>query len=99
MRRYLSESEHGRRLRPALFRHIHATAISEETGSALPGSLRGVEVVVPLRLEAQIDAMLDQRLPPNWFEALRAALPLVRAVGAHRNRGLGRASLSLEEVK
>lgn len=95
--RYLTDPEAGRKLVSALFRSIHTTAISPDTGSARPRSLRGMEVVVPLKLEATIQPVVDpDKIPTNWLQQLRTALPLVRAVGAYRSRGLGRASLTLE---
>ncbi|NKI33909.1 hypothetical protein HFP89_01860 [Wenzhouxiangella sp. XN79A] len=98
--RYLAESEAGRKLVPALFRSLHSTAISPETGSALRRSLRGMEVVVPLKLEAPIMTIMNAGAEPvEWLERLEAALPLIRAVGAYRSRGLGRARLALEATE
>lgn len=99
-RRYLSESENGRKLVPALFRSLHSTAIESGTSSALRHSLRGIEVVVPLQLQAAVSPV--KALPEeesNCFAQLEKALPLIRAVGAYRNRGLGRARLTLENAK
>lgn len=82
--------------RDALFREVHATAIDEATGSARSGSLRGVEVAVPLTLESAVTVIRPDRLPPQWQETLTQAATLVRAVGSSRSRGLGRAVVTVE---
>lgn len=82
--------------RAALFRVLQSTAIDEESANARDHSLRGIEVVVPLELQAEIEPMPGASLPSAWAERLREVLPLIPAVGAHRTRGLGRAVLTLE---
>lgn len=81
-----------------LYREVFSTAMNDN-GVARDKSLRGMRVVVPLILEAEL-AVLPGRndLPADWPERLRQCLPLVRAVGAQRSRGLGRARLSLKET-
>ena len=54
-------------------------------------ALRAMELAVPLTLIAPVYGPPDLR----WAEALSRALPLVRAVGSGRTRGLGRATLKL----
>ncbi|RMG29611.1 MAG: hypothetical protein D6721_05670 [Gammaproteobacteria bacterium] len=83
---------------PHLFRSLYATAIDHETGTARDRSLRGIEVVVPLTLFSRITPVPDREPPPDWQDRIRAVLPLIDAVGAHRTRGLGRAILRLKEV-
>lgn len=88
------------RQRAELYRTIYSTAIDPQ-GSAKDGSLRSQEVVVPLTLTAGIDIMpraqeIHESLPEDWANILQTALPLISAVGSKRNRGLGRATLSLE---
>lgn len=81
------------------YRSHFATKIEHDTGTAEKQSLRGIELVVPLTLYAQIDQVPNARhsgLTTAWPEKLNEALPLVRAVGANRSRGLGRAVLTLE---
>lgn len=93
-------------LRVELFGELFSTAINEE-GSAKHFSLRGTEVCIPVRLEAplalaltsQHEAVREQQKHylqsgAGW-RALKAALPLVDAIGAHRTRGLGEARLEL----
>ncbi|MFP4696156.1 RAMP superfamily CRISPR-associated protein [Thiohalospira sp.] len=93
---WLAGTEAGRALRPGLFRTLHATAVDSKTGTAMDQSLRGIEVVVPLELEARITPV-GSGSPADWGRRLEQVLPLVRAVGAQRQRGLGRAILSLKE--
>lgn len=81
----------------ALYRSHFSTAIDHDTGSAKDMSLRGIELVVPLTLHAAITTTAPSDTS-DWVEPLRKALPLVRAVGAYRSRGLGRATLTLEEI-
>lgn len=92
-------------LRPHLQRELTSTAVDSDTGTAKSRSLRGIQVSIPLHLEASITAQAPlQRgdeapipdLSPLWRDILEHCLPLIRAVGAQRTRGLGRASLSLQ---
>jgi hypothetical protein len=87
-------------LAAGLYRSHFSTAIERESGTALKNSLRGIEVVVPLTLYAKVVTLPGARhrdLEQDWPRLLRAALPLLRAVGAHRSRGLGRARVTLPE--
>jgi hypothetical protein len=93
---YLATGD-GKALVPGLYCALYATAVEHESAVARDQSLRGVEVVVPLRLEALIQPIAGREPPEDWQERLSGVLPLIEAVGAHRNRGLGRAQLSLEE--
>ncbi len=91
-------SEAGRALIPNLYRKLYATAVDQVSGAAVDRSLRGIEVVVPVTLQARIDPIIGREAPPEaWLDRLKQILPLIDAVGAHRTRGLGRAVLSLEE--
>lgn len=80
--------------REALFHQIASTAIRED-GIVEEHTLRTIEVAVPVRLRARVECIGDDS---RWVEDLRRAAPLVRALGAHRNRGLGRVAVSVEEV-
>jgi hypothetical protein len=98
---WLSERETGsphdadaRNARAALYRDLFATAIDSDTGSAKSTSLRGIEVVIPLTLEAAISVLPGKTPPAAWEQQLAKTFILVRAVGAHRSRGLGRATLA-----
>lgn len=97
-REWLADPERQRRLVPHLYRSLYATAIDTATGTAKDRTLRGIEVVVPLLLQARIEPVPGQPAPPaDWPKRLRECLPLIDAVGAQRGRGLGRAVLGLEE--
>jgi len=76
------------KLIPQLFRTIQSTAIDENSGAAKAESLRLEQVAVPLRLEFEVTGPSG-----DWEQSLKAALPLIRAVGQKRTRGLGRAVL------
>ncbi len=93
------QSEEGRDARLKMFRTLSSTAIDNEdvTGSAKDKSLRVLEVVIPLELTARLEPSPGATPPHEWAQRLNAVLPLISAVGAHRNRGLGRAILTLEE--
>lgn len=84
-------------LTAGLFRNLHATKINADTGTAQEKSLRGIEVVVPLTLYAEIMEVPGATPVKDWVKQLEPALKLIRAVGAHRTRGLGRAVVTLEE--
>lgn len=93
---YLANHQTGRTLIPKLFHSQFATAVDHDSGTALDHSLRGIEVVVPLQLAARIEPLPGRIPPEDWSERLAEVLPLIRAVGAGRHRGLGRAELALE---
>jgi len=84
------------RLTQNFFHHIHATTIKPETGCAKDKSLRGMEVTIPLTLTAQLYELQPSILIDNWLKELEKCLPLIRAVGTSRSRGLGRVTLTLE---
>ncbi len=87
-------------LSTGLYRTMHSTAIDHGTGVATNKSLRGIEVVIPLTLYAALDEVPNAKYKvPHWHEILKSALPLIQAVGAHRSRGLGRVTVTLEENK
>lgn len=94
-------------LREELFDEQFSTAINEQ-GSAQRYSLRGLQVCIPLRLQAALDLAItanDAQLRAQQqaylqagtvWQVLAAALPLLDALGAHRNRGLGEARVTLD---
>lgn len=89
-------------LRSGLYREIFSTAVNEETGVAQRRSLRGMQVTIPLDLEARVQLLPGPQhgtLAECWFTVLRECLPLIRAVGANRTRGLGRAVLTLTALE
>ncbi len=84
-----------------LYRPLFSTAIDHKTGTAEEKSLRGIEVIVPLTLQVELEFVESSQhsLSAQWINILRPALHLIRAVGAHRSRGLGRAVFKLPEAK
>ncbi|MEA5446011.1 RAMP superfamily CRISPR-associated protein [Gammaproteobacteria bacterium AB-CW1] len=87
----------GQGLRPHLFRTLYSTAIDGKTGTARDHSLRGIEVVVPMQLQAVIQTLPEQgAVPQDWQALIEQVLPLITAVGGWRSRGLGRVVLSLD---
>lgn len=76
-----------------LLRKISSTAI-EDNGQAKEHSLRKFEVVVPLKLFAQI-----VNCPPHHLDKMRQCLLWVKKLGTNRNRGLGRCDICDIQVK
>jgi CRISPR/Cas system CSM-associated protein Csm3 (group 7 of RAMP superfamily) len=97
-RRWLALAE-AEDARAQLFSEISATAIDRQSGSAVEHSLRGIQVVLPLTISAPIGLVPGRDAPAGWQKALRLSLPLIRAVGSGRSRGLGRATLTLENAE
>ncbi len=91
-----------------LFDELFTTAIDEKTGTAKQYSLRGLEVCLPLTLQSVLQLQLTALQPDLrsqqevWlksaqpWQVIEIALPLIDALGAQRNRGLGEAILSLK---
>ncbi len=77
------------------YREIHATAIDHQTGSAMDGSLRGMQVAIPLKLKANV-LIVGAGFGDEHKQLLKRCLPLVRGLGMGRNRGLGRCQVTLE---
>ncbi len=75
--------------RAALFDRFASTRLTE-TGMAEDKTLRTIELCVPVQLTAHV-----QGPDANWEEDLQKACILVRALGSHRHRGLGRCVLTL----
>lgn len=94
---YLADKGEGSKLIPGLYREHFSTAIDPATGVATSRSLRGMRVVVPLLLEAEISTVPGVEGLSDWRARLSAALPLINAVGAHRSRGFGWAVLRWKE--
>ncbi|MBN1297678.1 hypothetical protein JXA80_12935 [bacterium] len=75
-----------------LYETVAATRIDSDTGTAAKTSLRSMEVTVPMTLESIIYGPSD---PDDWIDVLNMAVPLVRALGVNRHRGLGRCRMQL----
>ena len=76
----------------AFFDLVRSTAVDRTTGQAAKGTLRSIEVAVPVELEATLYC-LDGFDPGP--ESLSAALSFLRSLGANRRRGLGRVRATL----
>jgi hypothetical protein len=85
-----------------LYQNIYQTAINLDRGVAEEKSLRGMEVTVPLTLYATVEqrpsAELTVIADATVEEIFTRALPLIRALGSNRSRGLGRASLTFSKI-
>jgi CRISPR/Cas system CSM-associated protein Csm3 (group 7 of RAMP superfamily) len=68
---------------------LSSTAI-DDRGQADNHTLRSIEVAIPLSLTSQITGPDD-----DWTEVLEGVLPLLRQLGSHRHRGLGRCRVSM----
>jgi len=91
---YLIQDEQAK-IRYQLFTEYFSTAIDHESGSAKDKSLRGMELVVPCRLYFDVGFNADDF--SKGMELIKIALPLIRSVGAHRSRGLGRCEIRFLE--
>jgi len=91
--------DEGAKYRALLFREHFSTAINK-FGVAKPKSLRGMQVTVPLQLEAEVSELVPENMPiRNWKEIIAAAVPMLRCAGANRSRGFGRCRISVKENK
>ena len=88
-----------------LYRVLQSTAIEQATGTAKPTSLRGIEVVVPMQLTANIQ--LNESHPryneiPQFQEKFKQWLSdtvtLITELGHRRHRGLGQVAITVREV-
>lgn len=66
-----------------LFSTVSSTKI-DKNGLAEDQTLRCIEVALPCRLEAQVN------VPDYLIDFMKQSLPLIRELGSHRHRGLGR---------
>lgn len=88
--KFLADKEQ-KELRERLFAEHFSTSIDEE-GVAKDKSLRGIELVIPCTLLVEMEVHES-----GSHELIKQAIPLVRSLGAHRSRGLGRCILSVVE--
>jgi CRISPR/Cas system CSM-associated protein Csm3 (group 7 of RAMP superfamily) len=78
---------------PGLYAQIASTSLDDK-GQADDNSLRRIEVSVPLSLSAELTGPDEDDF---WIRALQTAAPLMRGLGSHRNRGLGRVKVEVTE--
>ena len=89
----LEKSEISKEMSNLLYRNIASTKIGKN-GVAEKGSLRTMQVCVPVVLEGYIDGVLETDV-----EKFDKALKCIRHLGANRNRGLGRCKLEIKNIK
>lgn len=87
-------SDAGRSARAALYLEQFQTAIDAKSGTAMGGTLRGIELVVPLTLQAELAIELSSAEASACWQQIDLALPLVHALGAMKTRGQGRVQLA-----
>lgn len=80
-------------MKNALTREFFSTAIQTQTGAAQQGSLRGIEIAIPMTLHAEIE--IEAGSNADW-SALEKLLQLLFAVGANKTRGFGRSAITLQ---
>lgn len=78
-----------KQLIPLLFHTIASTRI-DENGIAEDHSLRSIQVVVPCTLYGQIEDIPSELLP-----IIEQGLKLIKQLGTHRHRGLGRCEFNI----
>lgn len=95
-----ARTDEGRAMLEDIGMVLHTTAIDRE-GQVIDKTLRSIEVMPPMRLHAPLALMPQVGCVPGWakdvgwHKVIRTAVPLLRAVGSRRNRGLGRATVTL----
>lgn len=86
--------------RESLFTTLQSTAIDIDTGAAQKHSLRSHEVTVPLTLYSRVKlitndaAEIELANDLEWKSLIKCCAPLLRHIGAGRNRGLGRVDIT-----
>jgi len=74
-----------------LYTSIASTAIGNN-GIAKTGSLREIEAVVPLTLQATI-----KNIPIEYQDKMKKAIMQVKRIGLNRTRGWGRCEITIEQ--
>ena len=80
------------KLQDQLYEEIASTQI-DASGMAVDGSLREMEVTIPVILQGDIDDV-----PEAYSDKISQVLRMVKRMGLNRNRGLGRCDISVEVV-
>lgn len=76
-------------LQNELYKEIASTKIGEN-GIAENGSLREIEVVIPISLYGKIE-----NIPSEFEEDMKNSLKQIKRMGLNRNRGLGRCKIEI----
>ena len=85
-------SEDGAAARSALYDTVASTKLDDK-GMAQKSTLRTIEICVPVTLHARIRGPQGG----DWIADLEKACSVIRAVGAHRRRGLGRCLFTISK--
>jgi len=88
---YLQEKVSEKSSKEFLYQVISSTKI-DATGSATEGSLRQLEVTIPLTLYGVIESF-----PMEYIDQLKHCMDFVKRIGLNRNRGLGNCQISILE--
>lgn len=75
-----------------LFEVLASTSIDGQRGIAKNGTLRQLEVTIPLTLYAVIEQFPDE---PGYRDMMQRCMKWVKRMGLNRTRGLGRCEFSL----
>lgn len=87
----LSENIISANITDSLYNVLSATKIND-AGQAEDGSLRQLEVTIPLYMYGEI-----LHIPDEYKEGIETCAKWIRRVGVNRNRGLGRCTIKLIE--
>jgi len=87
----LKEEITGNMLQDNLYEEIASTTIDEK-GMAIDGSLREIEVTIPLTLHGAVED-----IPGAYADKLSMSLAMIKRMGLNRNRGLGRCKINVKK--
>lgn len=88
----LSQAIIDKKSQDALYHVISSTAINNDNGQASEGSLRQLEVTIPLTLYGVIENVPNNG---NYETQLIHCFNWIKQLGLNRNRGLGRCQFSI----
>ncbi len=83
--------------RECLYNTIASTSI-DKNGIAIDKTLRTIEVCAPLVLQGRIALMDKKQNDLEVIKELQNAASLIRHLGSHRHRGLGRCRVTVETI-
>lgn len=86
--------EKDKNLKEALFDTISSTKLDEE-GQADDKTLRTIEATIPVALDTTVSGPDED----DWPEAIGRAARVIRSLGSHRHRGLGRCRVSIHDTR
>jgi len=86
----VSEQIISHKLQDNLYDEIASTKIDAQ-GMAVEGSLREIEVTIPVTLVGEVNDISKE-----YIEKMIQALKMIKRMGLNRNRGLGRCEITVE---